>query len=77
MSILTYRSVDPKDEAVKYVCEHAYATGMYLAKSGLSKTGAETVLCLACVEKMNAGDQELRIDCPISHPIRSVSAVIH
>jgi len=77
MSILTYRSVDPTDEAVKYVCEHAYAAGMYYVKSGPPKSAAETVLCPACVEKMNTGDQELRIENPILRPIPSVSAVIH
>jgi hypothetical protein len=77
MSILTFRSIDPKDDAVKYVCEHAYARGLYLAQSGPAKSAAETVLCVACVEQINKGDQELRIDGPIPHPIPSASPVIH
>jgi hypothetical protein len=76
MSVITYRSVDPGDESVKYVCEHAYVTGPYLAESGPSQFDAETVLCLDCMNRLSAGEKEERVHAPNRSKMQSLGSLL-
>ena len=73
-----YRSVDAADESVKYVCEHIYVTGAYVAEWGPSEAEAETILCLDCINKLTAGEKEERVHVPNAFKMHSLkSALIH
>jgi hypothetical protein len=62
--VITYRSVDQNKNAVKYVREHAYVTGPYLAEWGPADVDAETDLCLNCINRLNASSAHfLKLQC--------------
>ncbi len=68
MAITTYRSVDQNDDTIKYVCEYAYDGGRHYPESGSPVAAAETVLCEARSDRLDAGEQEVRVHDDSSQP---------
>jgi hypothetical protein len=74
MSVNTYRCVDSGSDEIKYVCEHAYVTGPYIAEWGPADSLAETVLCLPCLNRMSAGEKEIRDHAPNNYKMHAFRA---
>ena len=78
MLVITYRSVDESSDAVKYVCEHAYVIGPYVAEWGPTDVDAETVLCLNCINRLNECEEEVRVHAPNPHKMQMIeTSTIH